>query len=404
MVASFFWILVFFLLNFNNLLKLFFARSHYTLAYIVLLLLFYIFSIIKIASKFKIKLKGVDCFIILYAFWIILCFSFQIIFDNTTDATFISFGQTIIPLFGYVVAAKIDDSKAAKLENAYISFSVISILFGHISTKVPFLNSIFNRVEYVRLDGGVEARAFSMAGGSLSTGYICGIAVGFLLVSQINKKLKMLLFLLFSIYSLMTYSRGGVFFIIIICITNYLWWYFIECKGRIEIHTVTKIIIFCVGIGIFVLINWELISNSSFFQRIVTQGFSILEDSNIKRRLYQKAGLDIFLKNFFMGKGFGFVGYEAVIYKIIGAFSPENYFLLLGINTGIIGVCLFFFVVLYAILQRNFLKERENKKYISIIIGIIAWGFMYIVIESDLNALIFWYCVGRLSYREIKAD
>lgn len=404
MVASYFWLFVFFLLNFNNLLKLFFARSYYTLAYIVLLLFFYIFSIIKIVSKFKIKLKSVDCIIILYAFWIILCFIYQIVFDKITDATFISFGQTIIPIFGYAVAAKIDDEKAAKLENAYIYFSVISIMLGYASTKAPFLNSLVNRVEYVRVDGGLETRAFSMAGGSLSTGYICGIAVGFLLVSQISKKLRILFFLLFSIYSLMTYSRGGVFFIIIIYITNYLWWYFVECNGRIEIHTVVKIIVFSIGIGIVVLINWELISNSSFFQRIVTQGFSVLEDSNIKRRVYQRAGLDIFVKNFFTGKGFGFVGYEAVIYKIMGAFSPENYFLLLGINTGIIGVCLFFFVVLFSILRRNFLKERENKKYISIITGIIAWGFMYIVIESDLNALIFWYCVGRLSYCEIKSD
>jgi len=210
----------------------------------------------------------------------------------------------------------------------------------------------------------------------------------------------MFLLVLIFMYSLMTYSRGGIFFAIIICITNYLWWFFIENKGSIKVQTIIKIVIIILGTGIFILVNWEVISSSSFYLRMVKQGFSILEDSNVKRKLYQEAGLDIFLENFWFGKGFGFVGYEAVVYKVMGAFSTESYFLLLGINTGCVGVCLFFLVIIYAILERNYYNERENRKYISIIIGIIAWGFMYIVIESDLNALIFWYCVGRLSYSE----
>lgn len=404
MVASSFWIFIFFLLNFNSLLKFFLARSHYTLVYIVILFLFYMYRSAKTVSKFKVKLKIVDCFIILYAFWIFLCFFFQIVFNNTTDATFISFGQTIIPLFGYAIAKRIDDKTANNLEQIYIFFSVISILLGYFSTKVSFLNSLVNRVEYVRVDGLLETRAFSMAGGSLSTGYICGIAIGFLLVSQINKKIKLFLLVFIFMYSIMTYSRGGVFFAIIISITNYLWWYFVENKGSVKVQTVIKIIIILLAMCIFVLLNWEVISTSIFYQRMVKQGFSVLEDSNVKRKLYQEAGLDIFLRNFLFGKGFGFVGYEAVVYKIMGAFSPENYFLLLGINTGGIGVCLFAFVVIYAILGRNYYNERENRKYISIIVGIIAWGVMYIVIESDLNALIFWYCVGRLSYCEIKNE
>lgn len=326
-------------------------------------------------------------------------FIFQLIFGNTTSLTIMSFAQTLIPVFVYFVAFKIQNEDSANCEKWFVIFALISALLG-------FMNQAFNVIpnsnfinELVKVEGHIYNRFYSMSGLSLGTGWMCGVATALLLGSGNrmirSKVIKISAYIILVASNLLTFSRGGVFFALIIYIVWLFSYFFMRRKefGRNKI-------IFLITIsfmGIFlILVFLGRATSSVLFRRYV---YSAFDGSTSLRAKFQSQAIELVKKYPIAGKGFGFVGSNAYLYGVGDGFPPEsNYFLIL-INSGFIGLAFFLSSTLGPVIKC--FRKNQNERilvYVGIVVGALAWNLMSTPLEGDLSAMLFWYCVGRINH------
>lgn len=389
-----------FAFTFNELLSLFIPKLFYRGIYIVILLLCLL--IITIGQKGILFFRKIDLLVAFYFLYMICRWLTQLASENYTSATFTSALQSCIPVLFYFVAIYLTQENANKIEYAFSWFATISIIMGFLNSRLHFLPSVGsfsgNLLAYVGTSGAVSVRGYSMGGSALVTGYISALLVGFSLGNENWKKSRKWLFFLVGWGGIASsLSRGAIAMLIIMLI------YYSISKFEANKHLIRKknvqrfLAIFIFFCFIFVM-NINRITNSALWGRLI--GLNISD--NAARSGDQRNALIQAFKTPIFGRGFGFTGYQASLEGISNGINTESYFLSLLIGLGIVGSFLFTLILVYSLyfaaktIKAKGQNVSEMYKYGSIIFGIGAWSIMYILLDADLNAIFFWYCIGRV--------
>lgn len=392
-----FWIYCALLVTFNELIGLFVPKSAMRAGYIFLMLLF--FANILYKKKFKISVSRLDITVLTYIIYIFFRGVFQIISGNAITGTIMTWAQNLIPVLSYFIARNLKIQEREKIEYLFASFSAISVIAGFLNSKFGFLPMVgaFAGGLYADVGSGlIVARGYSMAGIALITGFICGFSLCCLLNLNIARPKKMLLFAINFAGCLYSLSRGALAFVMI----SFLLYFAILLPQKWQ-HISRKkafIIAVCFATIIFIfLLNIDKIVNSSVFRRFVMVGVSKTEGSNHLRTQYQYEAFKAFMKHPLLGIGYGFTGYQAVSEGVKNTINTESYILSLSISAGSIGLLLFLTIAGASVIK---IQKKESIKYVCTVMGLLAWSSMYILLDSDLIGLFYWYCIGALNERK----
>lgn len=398
-----FWIYCSFILTFNEMLGLFIPRVLYRGIYIVLLLL--ILFIIVFDQKGKITFRRIDKAVLLYFGYVFLRWLIQLVLGNVSQATNTAALQAFIPMLTFFLAIYLNEDQSEKIENWFSIFVSISIILGLIDGRIHFLPQIgiFAGGLYAATGNGTfSLRAYSMSGNALVTGFIAILVVGFCLQKK-DKRHNVVYIIIGMIGVFASLSRGALSALVLVLVSFFIL-KLMENEYSVKRNTLIILGLLACAFILYITINWSEIVNSSFWGRFINVGFSNAEGSNSARDIFHDDALKAFKEKIIFGRGFGFTGYQAVQNSVSNMINTESYFLSLGISCGIIGIFLFSVIFIEAIVETFiYSKSRINNtliKYGAIVIGMIAWSFMYILLESDLNAIFLWYCIGRINKLE----
>lgn len=390
---SFFYIL-FFINNFNALLQIFVPRMIYTCVYVLFLVLsvfVYLKHINWCINRNDLQSNQLVCgFIIICIFRYIV----QVVVGDYTALSLNRFLQTVVPVLVYFPTILLNADEREKIEVFYVKCSLVSVLCGLINQVTGILPARYFANEMVRVGSGVTSRSYSMAGFSLGTGTICGIAIALLLKNskKFGSFFRAFSFAVFIYGLLKTYSRGGVFFVIIIVII-YAWLNLIWSGNSMSKNVIAAALIGMVVLVSLIVLYGDRILQSSFWTRYV---LNVFDGSTSLRREFQRRALQLIKKYPLFGRGFGFVGSNAYSQFIGEGFPPENNYLQMAIDCGIFAAgayILFAFKSVFTGLR----KRNESKRaYIGIVVGFLMWSLMSTPLEGDLNAALFWYCIGSI--------
>lgn len=398
---KFFWYYAAIILTFNDLLGLFVPKITLRVIYIIIMLILLFQQVSN--EKFKIYLDKHSIPIVLFVFVLSIRFIFQLISGNMSAISTTSFIQLIVPIFGFFLAHELSDENAINIEKTLCFCVVASIVLGFVDSNLfKFLPSVgaFSGGLYAYIgNGNVTVRGYSMAGSALSTGFIGALSAVLCIgagVFEFKYKIIKYVLLFVSLFGcLMTYSRGAIAFFLV-TIFVYIYHYFKRKGGRIKTSYLYAILFAIIIVLIVLLINYDKILNSRIVQRLLIAG-SRTEGSNFKRYIFQAEAIQSILKKPILGYGFGFSGYQAAVNKVANLINTESFVLSLCVDAGLIAGVLFCVVVFSNVFRRSTIITPISVRYISIVIGMFAWSMMYILLESDLNALFFYYCLGRIT-------
>ena len=398
-----FWLFVIITITFNELLGLFIPKMALRFFYIFLMIIWIVG--IMMSRRGVVSINTEDKMVSLYLLTAFLRFFIQFFGEDMSPVTTIAFAQLTIPIIGYYMSAFINDKDAVTIESFFCTCTVISVIMGLIDPYVHFFpsNAQLSRRLYAYIAGGrTVLRGYSMAGSALITGFICALAASFAInleKSIFRNNLYRNVVLVISFIGLFrSYSRGALAFFAVVAIV-YIFKKLNNNRWRIKaIHilfTVSALFI----LQILSIINWNRIVQSSFFQRFITVALDFSERSNNRRRYFQSLALLKVKESPFFGHGFGFTGYQALTKQVSGGVNSESYVISLLLEIGIVGLLCFILAILHVvILAFKTSVDEFALRYVAIVVGVTAWSVMYIVLDSDLNGLLFWYCVGRLRY------
>lgn len=389
------WMYISFLFCFCEILTIYVSKIWLRMIYIL-----FVFIIINMYKL--IPFRKIDQLICIYFFYMCIRLLFQLLGGSTTEVTYVSFLQTIIPIFVYFIAIRLDYIQAEKIENLFCFFCALSVLTGIVNKVFNFLpaSGAFSGGLYASLGSTYVERGYSLAGNALNTGYMCALAIGFLIQKKDKEKfLWRYLFLIVAVIgSLLSYSRGAI-----ACIAAIIFTFALKRIKRDEIKVTSNRIVITIIIMVIVLmlilVNGNLIMESSFFQRFVLNGLTLTDGSNAKRIEFINNALESFCDSLLFGRGFGFSGYQAAANNVSGLINTESYILLLGIDGGVIAIILFCAINLCVYQEIKKRKKIIKVKYYAIIVGIFAWSIFYILLDSDITALFYWYSLGRIFER-----
>lgn len=380
--------------NFNALIQIFIPRIVYTFLYLLILFV----------SVFEFSKQKEFCFskdatrknflVLLFVFICLIRFVIQIIMDDYTELSLNRFLQTLVPVLVYFPATFLGCDDRERLETFYIKCALLSVLLGLLNQVTNILPSRYFADEMVRVGNYVITRSYSMAGFSLGTGTICSIGIGLLLKNRHKFSIP---FKLFSsavfIYDLaVTFSRGGVFFAVII-ITMFIVLNLINSGSKINKWALVTFFVLLLALVITVSMYGDRIVQSTFWGRYVLNAF---DSSTSLRANFQKKAVDIIKMHPLFGRGFGFVGSNAYSLSVGEGFPPENNYYQMAIDCGLIAMCSYMLFVLKSVFYELRTKEKNKIAYVGIIVGFMMWSLMSTPLEGDLNAAFFWYCIGSL--------
>ena len=387
-----FWMYCTVLITFNELIGLFVSKTIMRAGYIILMALFFWKKLYK--NNFIIRISRIDRLVLLYSTYVFFRGLFQVISGNLIVGSAMTWVQNWIPILAYFIARDLKSDERKTIEYLFASLAAISVTMGFLNSKVNFLPQVGAFAGGLYADAGngaLQIRGYSMAGIALITGFICGYSLCCLLDLNIDKKRKAVLFVVNLLGCLYSLSRGALAFVII-SFGVYFFIRFFQNKQLVSRRAgITITLILLIGIAI-VWINLEKITSSVFFGRFVIAGMSRAENSNLYRANYQRDAIRSFMQSPILGKGYGFTGYQAISAGIKETINTESYILSLSISAGTIGLLLFLAITIISL--KRF--DKHFTKYACTIIGMFAWSVMYILLDSDLIGLFFWYCIGIL--------
>lgn len=345
--------------------------------------------------RMRVKIRNIDMLVLVYLAYIIFRWGFQMLAGQSTSVTWIAFTQTLFPILAFFIAKQVTDREAVVIEKVFIICVSISVVLGFIDSKFKFLPSVgaFAYDLYAYIGKGVVAlRGYSMAGSALSTGFICALAIGFLVNKKENKIVPLFITLVGCILS---YSRGAIAFLAIT-----LSIYFIRYRKKNGKSMKKPVLVFFVIVAMSVLFliirNWDIVKESFIFRRFISFGLSASENSNSLRFSFQSNAIKKMFEHPFVGYGFGFSGYQAASARVQELINSESYLITLTLNIGLFGLVLFSWIFIKSVVKAYKSECYSDYKYMAIITGIFAWCVMYILLESDLNGMFYWYCIGRI--------
>lgn len=397
-IYTYLFVLIFFIANFNALLQIFVPRMVLTSIYLLFLGVA-IFRNLRI-NNFKISVANGTVAILLYILWVVIRFVFQIVGGERTSQSFISFAQTLVPIFAFYIATDMNTEDARKCEKAFVFFALVSVLLGFLNRAVKIIPESYFANELVRVEGLIYNRFYSMSGYSLGTGWMCGVAIAFLLGSgntMIKKPIiKIAAYIAFIAAVLLTFSRGGIFFTLIILVV-YLFSNLFANREHMGYGKFLGLMLTIATAVVLVVVFWDKIISSSFYSRYVVNAF----DSGSLRTGFHRQALQYIAQHPMLGKGYGFVGTTAYASGIGAGFPPENNYYLIAINTGLIGLSLFIMSSVLPVVKKiigwgGYKTDSRVIVYIGIVTGALAWSLMSTPLEGDINTMVFWYSMGRI--------
>lgn len=382
---------------FNEFLGLYTSKTFLRGIYITSIFIFLGYKLLS--ENFKIYFSKTDIVVIFYISYLILRYIVQVVFDKTVAASSIVFLQTIIPILIFFIAKEVDCNTSKIIESIMPILSAISVLVGLVDSRVKILPNIgsFRGGLYAGIGDANVLRAYSLAGNALITGFICSLGLCFLLMNKYETKasklFKYITMVILFTGLLNTLSRGAFFMLVIALIV-----YFTDKNNLYKIITRKKkivIVVLCIVCLIFLIVfKWNEIINMSSVKRFLIVGLNINESSNSLRINYHKKAFLEVMNYPLFGKGFGYTGIHAQSLNFEKWINTESYILTRLITGGIID-CLIFIIISVKTIFRKRIFNLE-KKYVSILISMFAWSTIYILLDSDLIAIFYWYCIGKI--------
>lgn len=397
-ISLLFWIYCAVLVTFNEFIALFFPKGVMRIGYILLMMLFGTVTLYK--QKYRIDASRMDLLVTIYFMYVFLRGIFQHINGVTIIGTTTAWLQSLIPIFSYFIASDLNKKEKKTVETLFALFSFISVTVGMLNIKFHFLPAVgtFAGKLYAYVGNNTfVVRGYSLAGIALITGFISGFSMCCLIDLDINIKRKAVLFVVNLAGCLYSLSRGALAFVVI-AILSYLIFRCLNGHYKISKKKALCIVLITIPLLIVAIVNLDKITNSAIFNRFIKIGLSQSEGSNNIRTEYQKIALSVISKAPIVGIGYGFTGYQAINAGIENTINTESYILSLGISSGLIGLLLFILIAFFSIFKSR--KDEKNMKYIGAVIGMLAWSVMYILLDSDLIGLFYWYCIGALNERK----
>lgn len=381
---------------FNELLGIYMPKIFVRGVYIIMM--FACFIILLIDNKCIIKIKKMDLLLLIYIVHIVIRVIFQYLINNITDVTGIATMQLLLPIGAYFLAQKLDESQSENFESFFSICVAISVFLGLIDARLDFLpnEGAFSNDLFANIGGGVTVlRGYSMCGSALTTGYMCIIALGFLIVRKIKRKKNKLFWNIISLIILvgcgLSLSRGAYAALIVMLVSYGL---MTLKKGKVRKRRFYWLIFALICLIVLVVLFHSEIVNSNVYQRMFVVGISMSDGSNRARVNWQMDAIKAFFDEPILGRGLGFCGYQAASNNVSGLINTESYFLSILISLGIVGLFIFCLILIKTF--RRCITSPYNYKYYAILFGILAWSVLYIVLDSDLTAMCFWYCVGMI--------
>lgn len=380
--------------NFNALIQIFVPRIVYTILYLLILFM----SIFEYAKYeefcFNKDAARKNLLVLLFVFICLIRFLVQIIMGDYTGLSLNRFLQTLVPVLVYFPSTFLERDDRQRLETFYIKCALLSVLLGLLNQMTGILPSRYFADEMVRVGNYVMARSYSMAGFSLGTGTICSIGIALLLK---NKDKFGITFKLFStivfIYGLaITFSRGGVFFSVII-VTTFVVLSLIYSGNKVSKWVLVLFFVFMLAFIAIIFLHGDGIVQSAFWRRYVINAF---DSSTSLRSNFQRKAVELIKTYPLFGRGFGFVGSNAYIMSVGECFPPENNYYQMAIDCGLISMYSYMLFALKSVFYGLKMREKDKIVYVGIVVGFMIWSLMSTPLEGDLHAAFFWYCIGSL--------
>ena len=306
-------------------------------------------------------------FLLFYTVWCIL--SYVWMGGNRVSGMIMSFGYTILPICFFIVGKKIDYEERKYYFRLLINVTRIMLI---ISLLLVILMPDFY-CEYLinkswvsdkdRFIAKIEAR-MRMQGffGATPTGFFCAFLflADFkqLLWREFNK--KTIFFFYLDILFLMMNSRKSailVAFLLMIC----EFWNYFKVKRRTASRGAILIVISVFLIGLLVLVALHYGFDFKFVFDLIDRFSAAGMDKALGNRANDNANAISHMTDymFVVGNGFGSSGHRADVDS--GIFIFDNNIMLIFVETGIIGLFLFFCAIF-----ENSNKVILNKRYFSL--------------------------------------
>ena len=364
--------------------------------YIILIISFiiFLFSIIKNKGKYKIN---IDMYVVMMGLWILFTFFSAIWALNPTDSIQkgITFFQIWVCMYIlYNAYSENMDVKALLKCLMYTSYivSIYAINYYGIGVIIKNLERA-NRLENSFIN-------------SNTLGIMAAIGILIRFYEYLSKKKMKItdIFLISNVIILIASQSKKAIIAMIIGIIGILilenWNY-----SKKKIIAIFKILI-KVGLVIFIIMQLSYLQIfSGITNRFYLAFESIFKDSGqagssteIRKKMIE-IGLNQFKNTPVLGIGIGNPHYLALNYMNYDAYLHNNYIELLA-GGGIFGVCIYYGIYLYIIIELFINKKFKNKEYNFICILLILFLFMDVGMVSSYEKITYFYFM--MFFLEIK--
>ncbi len=347
----------------------------------------------------KLKIRP---FFFFYIFWIIISYIWM--GGNRIVCMVNSFGYSILPMLFFIVGNKISFEEKKQYYTIIISFIRIMLIVSlilYITMPDFYCEYLINKTWVTnpnRLVAKVEAR-YCLQGffGATATGFFCAI----LFLADLKRFLwcnfskgSVALFFLDILFLAMNSRKSAILMAVFLMFVEFINFFKQKKKSSIKpaiLLLITTILCFILYfIGLYLHIDFSSIE--TMIERFSSANLSdaVSGRSGVESRTLGN------MKNYmyFVGNGFGSSGHKAD--ESLGIFIYDNNWMLIFVETGIIGV--FFFI---AAMIENVNKIIINKKFYALEFYIVFLGIMQSatsnMLENQFITPLFYFALGCCS-------
>ncbi len=347
----------------------------------------------------KLRIKP---FFFFYVFWILLSYIWM--GADRLSGMVTSFGYSILPMLFFIVGRKLTFVERKKyIDTIITSIRIMLVLSVILWFFMPdfYCKYLINKTWVGNKNlsiAKVEAR-MCMQGisGATATGFFCAV----LFLADLKKilwcKLTKLsiVFIFLDVFFLIANSRKsamlGAFFIMIMEIVNY-----IKNKPRFSIRLIILLfvtILFCL---FFYCVCLYIHFDFNFFKNMLDRFSNTELEKAFTVRANDNESALINMKNYmyFFGNGFGSSGHKADLST--GIYIYDNNWMLIFVETGIIGLLLFILAII-----ENVNKVLINKRYFSLEFYIVCLVLLQSItsnmLENQFITPLFYFSLGCCS-------
>jgi hypothetical protein len=303
---------------------------------------------------------------------------------------FAEWSNSILPIFFFYVA-----NKKNKFDFGFYNITLFAIIISFIlgfylwMTLPPLYRLFMDTTE----GPGTDMFFFQSLYGLTATGAMS--VIGFLISARLvlsskGRKGKIVM-LICIIAAILTFRRSSMLVLFMSLIG-------IHYIGYIKYNFLKKRHFLLETLFIFLIIYYFTKDYGEFFENIIERSSMISEAFSERSGTWNYAFQDL---TFIFGKGLGSTGHKAIGYTKT-LIADGNYFKMIA-EIGIFGVLVFFAIIITTL--TNGLKDLKSKYLeLGIVLSMCLIGIGSNIFVYQSIVPIFWYSVGRISYRSGNQD